>query len=495
MISLLDIFGFERFQVNRFEQLCINFANEQLQHKYVLDNFRKVQEEYEAEGIEIFDFAVVDNSPVLDLLQGRLGLIMSLNEECVRPNGNDESYVYKIKTLHKDHGRLIDKKLHRRTEFGVKHFAGPVTYDSTKFVERNTDKLPDGLMYCAARSTNALIREEFETLVKTHEDNESSGVRRKKATNRTVLEKFRSQLRDLMASMEDTETRYIRCIKPNETMTPRVTQHDTTMRQLECAGLVTAIAISRESFPNRLGYEPIMERFECLMSDADAKKMSTMVTKLAVDYMLRQLLATMAEKQRNGTLAMPFQCGNTRVYFRAGALEHLETKRLAYYTKRVVTIQRCVRKIQGQAAYTLMRESIIKAQAVVRAMLAYKRLQRQKSAAVKLQCWVRMLQAASLLISLKSNHAATVIQSTWRSTSRLGQMHKYRKAAVVIQKAVRNRKKKTNFTAKLARTVEMARMDHRVKGLQRKVSARGNFLPQSTTGRKVDESLLQEIET
>jgi myosin heavy subunit len=495
MISLLDIFGFERFKVNRFEQLCINYCNEALQHKYVLDNFRKVQEEYEAEGIEIFDFSVVDNSPVLNLLQGRLGLIMSLNEECVRPNGNDESYVYKIKTLHKDHVRLIDEKLHRRTEFGVKHFAGPVTYDSTKFVERNTDKLPDGLMYCAARSTNSLIREEFETLVKSHEENETSGVRRKKATNRTVLEKFRSHLRDLMASMEDTETRYIRCIKPNETMTPRMTQHDTTMRQLECAGLVTAIAISRESFPNRLGYEPIIERFGCLMSQSDAKKMSSMVKKLAVDYMLKQLLASMAEKQRNGTLVMPFQCGNTRVYFRAGALEHLETKRLGYYTKRVVTIQRCVRKIQGQAAYARTRESIIKAQTAVRAMLAYKQLQRQKSAAVMLQCWARMLQAASMLIRLKCNHAATVIQSSWRATSRLGQMHKYRKAVVVIQKAVRNRKNKTSFTTKLARTVEMARMDHRVKGLQRKVSGRGSFLPQSTTGRKVDASLLEEIET
>lgn len=261
LISLLDIFGFERFKVNRFEQLCINYANEQLQHKYVLDNFRQVQEEYEAEGIEIFDFKVVDNSDVLNLMEGRLGLIISLNEECVRPKGNDESYVYKIKIVHKDHDRLVDEKLHRRTEFGIKHFAGPVTYDSTKFVERNTDKLPDGLMYCAAKSTNPLIREEFERLIAAHEESESVKGRKKK--HRTVLEKFRVQLKNLMATMEGTSTRYIRCIKPNETMTPKMTDHYHTMRQLECAGEYSATcAFSLCSTKDAL----ILTALSCLLS-------------------------------------------------------------------------------------------------------------------------------------------------------------------------------------------------------------------------------------
>lgn len=96
VISLLDIFGFERFKINRFEQLCINYANEQVYHKYVLDNFQQVKDEYESEGIEIFDFKMVDNSAVLNLLESRLGLIISLNEECARPKGNDESFVYKV---------------------------------------------------------------------------------------------------------------------------------------------------------------------------------------------------------------------------------------------------------------------------------------------------------------------------------------------------------------------------------------------------------------
>lgn len=499
MISLLDIFGFERFQVNRFEQLCINYANEQLQHKYVLDNFRKVQEEYEAEGIDIFDFAIVDNSDILKLLQGRMGLIVSLNEECVRPKGNDESFVYKIKVVQKAHDRFIDKKLHRKTEFGIKHFAGPVTYDATKFVERNMDKLPDGLMYCAATSTNSLIRDEFATLVAAHEAATSSGVRRKKATNRTVLEKFRSQLKDLMASMENTSTRYIRCIKPNETMTPRQTQHDTTMRQLECAGLVTAIAISRESFPNKLQYDAIMERFECLMTKQDLEYMATVDKKDATNYILCNLLVTMAEKRRNGSLIMPFQCGNTKVYFRSGALEHLETKRLDYYTRRVVLIQRWVRKMQAEEKYAETRAKIIKIQTMARCRIEWKRYNQQKQAAIVLACWARRCGAMALLQFMREYRAATTVQSRWRTVSKASQLRRFKEAAVVIQKAVRNRRKKTDFSAKLAIAVEEAKMDHRLLGLKHQVSVRGDRIPSDSankvTGRRVDENMLEEIET
>ena len=411
MISLLDIFGFERFKVNRFEQLCINYANERLQGKYVLDNFRQVQEEYEQEGIDLFDFKLIDNSDVLNLLEGRLGLIISLNEECVRPKGNDESFVYKIKIVHKEHERLVDEKLHRRTEFGVKHFAGPVTYDSTKFVERNTDKLPDGLMYCAAKSTNKMIREEFENLIAIHEESESSGLRKKK--QRTVLEKFRVQLKNLMDNMEGTTTRYIRCIKPNESHTPRVTDHYHTMRQLECAGLVTAIAISRESFPNRLGYDAIRDRFEVLVDAHDMKNMEGMGKRDTVNYMLSNLLPSMAEMHGGDSLAMPFACGKTRVYFRSGALEHLETLRLDYYTRRVVTIQRWIRKIQAKTRFLRMKETAIKVQALARGRIEWQRHRQQKAAALSLQCWVRGIKATASVEELRKNRAVVIIQSRY----------------------------------------------------------------------------------
>lgn len=129
----------QSFDTNKFEQLCINYANERLQQKYVFDNFNTAQEEYTAEGIEVFDFSIVDNSDVVDLFEGKgrkkLGLISVLGEECTRPTGTDVAFVQKLKKLVGDSSRLFDDKLHDRHEFGIKHFAGLVTYNAKKFLQ------------------------------------------------------------------------------------------------------------------------------------------------------------------------------------------------------------------------------------------------------------------------------------------------------------------------------------------------------------------------
>jgi myosin heavy subunit len=312
--------------------------------------------------------------------------------------------------IHTEHDRLIDEKLHRRTEFGVRHFAGPVTYDSTKFVERNTDKLADDLIHCAALSTNEMIREEFEHLISAQEKTESSGIPKKKK-HRTVLEKFRVQLKSLMANMEGTTTRYIRCIKPNETHTPRVTDHYHTMRQLECAGLVTAIAISRESFPNRLGYDSIRDRFECLMNQRDMKNVQGMSKRDTVNYMLSNLLPSMAEMHGGTNLTLPFACGKTRVYFRAGALEHLETMRLDYYTGHTVVIQRWIRKIHARCHFMRMKETAVKMQALARCRIESQHYRRQKAAVLSLQCWCRGEKAKGTMKELRFIRSVIKIQS------------------------------------------------------------------------------------
>jgi len=156
-VGLLDIFGFEVFLQNHFEQFCITYANERLQQKYVTDVFRKIRTEYESEGIEVFDFSIVDNSNVCNVIEGRTGLIAILDEECARPKGNDASYVYKIKAVYKDEPILIREKLHSPYQFGLKHFAGPVTYNASLFVEKNTDSLPMDLIDIAILSNNTIL--------------------------------------------------------------------------------------------------------------------------------------------------------------------------------------------------------------------------------------------------------------------------------------------------------------------------------------------------
>lgn len=402
-ICLLDIFGFERFETNRFEQMCINYANEKLQHRYAVDIFAETKEEYEAEGIELFDFSKVDNSGVLDLLEGRMGLITSLNEECKRPKGNDAAFVYRIKTMHADSKHLIQKPLDLATEFGIQHFAGAVTYDASNFVERNTDKLPQDLLECACKSTNKTIQREFQQLASSVQDAMAGAPRRGGATTKhTVITTFKKQLTDLMACIEKTKTRYIRCIKPNHHMDPGVTNHTMTMTQLQSAGLVTAIAITRESFPNRLPYDTVMERFKILIPPDEMKRSGTVRER--VDFLLMKLCGITARYD------MPYALGKTKVYFRAGALERLESIRLEYFSSRAIVIQTWARLIMAGKRYEEMRLAAIAIQARGRAYLEVKSFQQKQRAAITLQCAVRCLFAVWELEWRRENRAVTVIQ-------------------------------------------------------------------------------------
>ena len=403
-ISLLDIFGFENFVVNRFEQLAINFANERLQNRYAVDIFSEVKEEYESEGIEIFDFSKVDNSDVLQLLEGRMGLIPSLNEECKRPKGNDASFVYKLKTMHTDSKYLIQTPLDLPTQFGIQHFAGAVSYDASNFVERNTDKLPDDLLECACNSTNKTIQREFQELSSSVQHAMAGAPKRGGTTTKhTVITTFKIQLSSLMESIEKTKTRYIRCIKPNFHMQPNVTNHVSTMTQLQSAGLVTAIAITRESFPNRLLYDTVIERFKILIPPEQIKRSGSL--REQADFLLVKILHI------TDRYDMPYALGKTKVYFRAGVLERLESIRIEYFASRAILIQTWARLILAGRRYHEMRNSAITIQSQCRAHLESTSFKRKRNAAIILQCATRCLFAIWELWWRREDRAATLIQS------------------------------------------------------------------------------------
>ena len=410
IVGLLDIFGFEQFNVNRFEQLCINYANERLQQRYVLDNFKAVQQEYEAEGIEIFDFKTVDNSGVVNLLEGKLGLMSSLNEECIRPNGSDESFVYKTKMVHACSSHMLTDRLQSKSEFGVKHFAGPVTYDATYFIIRNSDQIPHDLLECAIQSTNSLVKDEIQNVLDSLQKKKAGTPRRSSvAGSRTVLAKFRSQLNTLMANINETRTRYIRCIKPNNFMKPKLTDHWATVRQLKCAGLVTAITISRESFPNRLNYEVTWDRFICLLEKDYVKSLGgTLKEKVNV------LLGSLLDKpfsRADGARVPPFACGKTRVYFRSGALERLESERLYFFSVYAAKIQTFVRCVLGRQKYKASKRAIILLQARARKKHYQRLFQLGTFSVVIIQCFWRCSFARMRCKLLKENKASIVIQS------------------------------------------------------------------------------------
>ena len=361
IIGLLDIFGFESFVRNRFEQLCINYANEKLQAKFTEDIFRSVQEEYEKEGIPLDEIKYDDNTDVLDLIEGKTGLLAMLNEECVRPKGEDQSFVAKALAANKKSPCLFENKINR-LGFGIHHYAGKVMYDAEGFVSSNQDTLPTDLSDLGLLCSNEIISkhltndkcQNFESKNKDGEVVVKERAAPKRAKSNlvapTVWGKYKTQLLSLMTMLKQTNSRYIRCIKPNVPKKPVLMQHLSTIEQLRCAGVVAAVTLSRSAFPNRLENSVVRFKFWQLW---DKDKFPTQGTpsmkpdeKLKYDCMalLESALQPLAEvDKKTGKPIKIFVVGKTRSYFKMGALEYLESHRSAGLEVHAVQMQRIAR--------------------------------------------------------------------------------------------------------------------------------------------------------
>jgi myosin-5 len=349
-IGLLDIFGFEAFKVNRFEQLCINYANEKLQQKFTADIFKNVQAEYEAEGIDLADIWYDDNTDVLDLIEGSTGLLNMLNEECVRPKGCDQDFVQKAILQNQSSTCLVVDKFDKMS-FGIRHYAGRVMYDAEAFVSKNLDTLPTDLQLCTEKCSNPIINTARTEGCAGEAVSSRRGAPKKSESNitaKTVWTKYKSQLAKLMSQLRKTRSRYIRCIKPNIKKVPTLMQHHTVLEQLRCAGVVAGITISRSAFPNQLENSVVLSRYNNMW---DKKKYPSQKTSDMSSNEQRaedcKALMTCAlkskEESQNGRVVKAFAVGKTRTYFRAGALEWLESGRMNGLDAQATTIQSAAR--------------------------------------------------------------------------------------------------------------------------------------------------------
>jgi len=354
IIGLLDIFGFEAFETNRFEQLCINYANEKLQQKFTEDIFRNVQAEYKREGLDLGDIHYDDNTDVLDLIEGQTGLLALLNEECVRPQGNDLSFVQKALQINKASPCL---RIHRTDQlsFGIQHYAGAVMYDAEWFVTRNQDTLPVDLQSCAEACLNPIINQPrsepmFTSKQAKNGSLESIRPRMKRGESSiaapTVWTKYKNQLSALMSDLKKTRSRYIRCIKPNSVKAPTLLEHRLVVDQLRSCGVIAGITIARSVFPNRLDNAVVLARYSGMWDSKNfpAKHEAGMSAeqKRAADCKALMTCALRSKEiyDDRGRRVPAFLVGKTRTYFRAGCLEWLESHRMRGLDTQAVTIQR-----------------------------------------------------------------------------------------------------------------------------------------------------------
>jgi myosin heavy subunit len=257
-IGVLDIFGFEIFEINSFEQLCINFCNEKLQQLFNIETFKDEEELYKQEGIKFDPIVYADSDPVLQMIEkGPKGILPLLDDECKLPEGSDSKFMNKVEDAHNSHPKFtVDVKLRNlnRLAFSIIHYAGTVQYKADEFSAKNKDTFFQDAYDTMQSSSHPLTKAIFPT--------QDTRVQIKSLS--TV---FRSQLATLMQKLNETSTRYIRCIKPNESMAPLLFEAPLVMRQLRYSGVFEAVAIRKQGYPFRWTYEGFAFRYKTINPD------------------------------------------------------------------------------------------------------------------------------------------------------------------------------------------------------------------------------------
>ncbi|XP_076020732.1 myosin-16-like [Genypterus blacodes] len=315
-IGVLDIAGFEIFEHNSFEQLCINFTNEKLQQFFNHHMFVLEQEEYKKEGIDwvFIDFGL-DLQACIELLEKPMGVFSILEEQCVFPKATDatlkaamyENHLGKSANFLKPKGGKKGAEVH----FELVHYAGTVGYNISGWLEKNKDPLNETVVGLFQKSSMPLLALLFK------EEEAAAGTKKQKkgSSFQTVSNVYREQLNKLMSTLRSTAPHFVRCIIPNEYKRPGVSDSHLILHQLACNGVLEGIRICRKGFPNRLQYPEFKQRYYILNPNVIPK--GFVDNKKASELILSSI----------GLDIMEYRIGHSKVFFRAGVLAKLEDMR------------------------------------------------------------------------------------------------------------------------------------------------------------------------
>uniref|UniRef100_A0A8D3BWZ2 Myosin VC n=1 Tax=Scophthalmus maximus TaxID=52904 RepID=A0A8D3BWZ2_SCOMX len=430
-IGVLDIYGFETFDINSFEQFCINYANEKLQQQFNLHVFKLEQEEYMKEDIPwtLIDF--YDNQPVIDLIETKMGILDLLNEECLFPQGTDQSWLQKLYT-YLDTNPLFEKPRLSNEAFVIQHFADKVEYQCRDFLEKNRDTLYEELQdimkdseVIKAHVSLRFIRIYLRIAPGDAASHFQGGPKDRSTTFVTKTKvSFSSSLSLLMETLNATTPHYVRCIKPNEEKLPFEYDSRRVVQQLRACGVLETIRVSAQSYPSRWTYIEFYSRYSILMSHQEADLSDK---KQTCKNVLQRLIQ--------------YKFGRTKIFFRAGQVAYLEKLRLDRLRGASVTIQKHVRGWSQRRKYLRMREAAIVLQQYIRGKRTIH----------------KMVSAATL----KRGWATVVIQRHWRGyrTRQIYQL--VRLASVTIQAFTRGWMARKRYK-KVSDGAVMNRLNHLV---------------------------------
>ncbi|NXR58457.1 MYH7 protein, partial [Rhadina sibilatrix] len=378
-IGVLDIAGFEIFDFNSFEQLCINFTNEKLQQFFNHHMFILEQEEYKKEGIEwvFIDFGL-DLQACIDLIEKPMGILSILEEECMFPKASDMTFKSKLYDNHIGKSPNFqkprpDKKRKYEAHFEVVHYAGVVPYNIVGWLDKNKDPLNETVVSVFQKSQNKLLASLYENYVGSASGEEcphpifylgAKEKRKKAASFQTVSQLHKENLNKLMTNLRSTQPHFVRCIIPNETKTPGAMDSFLVLHQLRCNGVLEGIRICRKGFPNRILYADFKQRYR-ILNPAAIPEDKFVDSRKATEKLLSSLELDRAQ----------YKFGHTKVFFKAGLLGLLEEMRDERLAKVLTMLQARIRGYLMRVEYQKIisrREALYTIQWNIRAFNAVK---------------------------------------------------------------------------------------------------------------------------
>ncbi|NXK40955.1 MYO7A protein, partial [Piprites chloris] len=340
-IGLLDIFGFENFTVNSFEQLCINFANENLQQFFVRHVFKLEQEEYNLENINWQHIEFTDNQDALDMIAIKpMNIISLIDEESKFPKGTDATMLHKLNSQHKLNTNYIPPKNNYETQFGINHFAGIVYYETKGFLEKNRDTLHGDIIQLVHSSKNKFIKQIFQADV-------AMGAETRKRSP-TLSSQFKRSLELLMRTLSVCQPFFVRCIKPNEYKKPMLFDRELCVRQLRYSGMMETIRIRRAGYPIRYTFVEFVDRYRVLMPGVKPA------------YKQGDLRGT-CQRIAEAVLGKDddWQIGKTKIFLKDHHDMLLEIERDKAITDKVILIQKVVRGYKDRSNFLKVRNSVL----------------------------------------------------------------------------------------------------------------------------------------
>uniref|UniRef100_A0A8C9T492 Myosin VB n=1 Tax=Scleropages formosus TaxID=113540 RepID=A0A8C9T492_SCLFO len=432
-IGVLDIYGFETFEFNSFEQFCINYANEKLQQQFNSHVFKLEQEEYMKEQIPwtLIDF--YDNQPCIDLIEAKLGILDLLDEECKVPKGTDQNWAQKLYDHHSSSNHFQKPRM-SNTSFIVVHFADKVEYQCDGFLEKNRDTVYEEQINILKASKFQLVADLFQeakegsTTSVTTSKGSKINVRPVKPSpkppnrehRKTVGHQFRNSLHLLMETLNATTPHYVRLLRACR-----------AVQQLRACGVLETIRISAAGYPSRWTYMDFFNRYRVLMKK---KEMASGDKKVICKNLLETLIKDPDK----------FQFGKTKIFFRAGQVAYLEKLRTDKFRAACIKIQKTVRGWLQRIRYQRIRKAAVTIQRYGRGYLARRYVEYLRLTRAALICQKQLRMVRERRAYLRIHRAVVTIQAFTRGmhTRRLYQEHH---KATIIQKSVRGWMERKKF--------------------------------------------------